>query len=191
MEVSSLQTLCKTVILTNRIFRSLEATLQTYQILKNIYKESIILLEIWNSNLTFVKTAFPSMLSKYGEDKLKEILEEDDFINCMNDYNEHLKARKQFSYLKGTVLDRPTPTYGVSKDLNNDTSSVLTTNEDGYYPTSVLLEGLKWPNDVVASKRETYLSALEFQSIFGMTKEEYSKLANHIKVRLKKQYKLF
>ena len=63
--------------------------------------------------------------------------------------------------------------------------------ESGFYPIEALVEGVLWPQDVVTTKREEYLSPDDFQKVFKMNKEAFAKLANHVKTRLKKEKKLF
>jgi hypothetical protein len=41
---------------------------------------------------------------------------------------------------------------------------------DGYYPLKCLVAGVAWPSGVDPSKREQFLSPIEFEKTFGMTK---------------------
>ncbi|CAE7699545.1 Avil, partial [Symbiodinium microadriaticum] len=80
----------------------------------------------------------------------------------------------------GTVLERPTVAINPSEGL-----------ERGEYPLRALVQGVAWPEDVDPTKREEYLSAAEFEEVFGMTKEEFRALPRYVRIRTKKEKLLF
>ncbi len=49
----------------------------------------------------------------------------------------------------------------------------------------------KYPSDIDISKRETYLSEIEFKEVFKMTIIEFNRLKKWKQIKLKKEYKLF
>jgi len=59
------------------------------------------------------------------------------------------------------------------------------------YPLSQLLIGQEYPPGVDPLKREEHLSDEEFVKVFGMSKEEWSKVADWKKEIEKKKAKLF
>ena len=64
-------------------------------------------------------------------------------------------------------------------------------DDDGKFPLSCLVAGVKWPEGVNPAKREEYLSDAEFLTVFKMNREQYSKLDKFKKIELKKQVSLF
>jgi len=48
-----------------------------------------------------------------------------------------------------------------------------------------------YPSDVIISQRESYLSNIEFEEIFKMTKDDFKKLKKWKQNNLKKKNKLF
>jgi len=61
------------------------------------------------------------------------------------------------------------------------------------YSYNILIQNRenKYPSDVDISKRETYLSEIEFKEVFKMTIIEFNRLKKWKQIKLKKEYKLF
>jgi len=126
--------------------------------------------------LSILASGFPYLLGKYGEEELKSSLDEADW-NCLwNGYNEQLQIKERFSYLKGTILER---------------KNIKITQLCDTYPLELLVEGVSWPSNVDVTKREQYLDDDAFYRVFKVTKEDFQKLAKHVKQRLKKEHGLF
>jgi len=62
-----------------------------------------------------------------------------------------------------------------------------------FYPYKLLVQNKNnnYPLDVILNQREYYLSDIEFEDIFEMTKTEFQNLKKWKKNNLKKQKKLF
>lgn len=129
--------------------------------------------------LESIKSRFPFMLEKYGEARLKEILPESDFRSCLTAFQAEQAVKKRVSTLKGTILD-PTEVYIDEKYKSS-----------GFYPVEALVQGVKWPSDVDATKREQYLNPEDFVTIFGMSKESFNALPKIKRIELRKLHKLF
>mmetsp|Transcript_70028 Transcript_70028/g.135186 ORF Transcript_70028/g.135186 Transcript_70028/m.135186 type:complete len:151 (-) Transcript_70028:438-890(-) len=65
--------------------------------------------------------------------------------------------------------------------------------DDRFYPLEVLTDPKMWRNDpnINPEEREKFLSAEIFQSVFGMAKEDFSKLPKWRQELLKKNHLLF
>jgi len=59
------------------------------------------------------------------------------------------------------------------------------------YSFHSLIVGAKWPEGIDPTKRETYLSNIQFAKIFGMDKETSAQLPQWKQEALKKEKKLF
>jgi len=86
------------------------------------------------------------------------------------------QEKERFSYLKGTILER---------------KNIKITQLCDTYPLELLVEGVSWPSNVDVTKREQYLDDDAFYRVFKVTKEDFQKLAKHVKQRLKKEHGLF
>lgn len=64
-------------------------------------------------------------------------------------------------------------------------------DESGKFPLSCLVAGVKWPEGVDPSRREEYLCEKEFEAVFKMNREQYSKLDKYKRIELKKHANLF
>ena len=83
-----------------------------------------------------------------------------------------------FSSLKGTVISHATICENVPR-------------EDGSYPLECLVQESAWPSGIDVTKREQYLSESDFVTVFKMTKEEFARNDKFVRLRLKKEAKLF
>ncbi len=59
------------------------------------------------------------------------------------------------------------------------------------YEKLMLNKDNNYPSDVIISQRECYLSNMEFEEIFKMTKDDFKKLKKWKQNNLKKKNKLF
>jgi hypothetical protein len=59
------------------------------------------------------------------------------------------------------------------------------------YEKLMLNKNNNYPSDVIISQRECYLSNMEFEEIFKMTKDDFKKLKKWKQNNLKKKNKLF
>lgn len=59
------------------------------------------------------------------------------------------------------------------------------------YEKLMLNKDNNYPSDVIISQRESYLSNVEFEEIFNMTKDDFKKLKKWKQNNLKKKNKLF
>ena len=121
--------------------------------------------------------AFPFLCDKYSKEYLIDILGDTMYHKFENDYDDLQKGIKYIKSMRGNLIDREIV------QCNKD--------ENGFYPYNALKCGVEWPNDVVVTIRETYLSDHEFQDVFKMSKEEFKSKDKIIKARLKKEVGLF
>jgi len=120
---------------------------------------------------------YPMLYDKYGVEEMKLIFAPEDFDRFEKERLNSLEIKSRFAHLKGSIIEP------VVKDVKP--------TEDGCYPVEALVQGAAWPADVDPAKRETYLSDSDFQAVFKMTKAEYLSKDKFVRMRLKKEYKLF
>jgi hypothetical protein len=123
-----------------------------------------------------IQNMFPAFLEHYSKEELIDRLGAELYTSLYDQYNNILQAKKQFSNLKGSIIELTRVEY----DENSE-----------YFPLEVLIQGAQWPKKVEVDKRENYLSPEDFHKVFKMTKEQFYKLAKYERIQLKKEKKLF
>ena len=94
--------------------------------------------------------------------------------------------------VKKTLVESTTSGHVIERRLYRQTSDEeRTTKQQGVYPYKALKEGMLWPNDVDPTRREQYLSDIEFENVFNMTKTEFEGLNRYKRRQLKQSVKLF
>ena len=135
---------------------------------------------LWEKIESLLKLRGSLLLECYDEKDLVRSFGEDVVLSLKRINSECIDAKKRMaSYRSGTAIERNTFDY---QSLDSDT---------GFYPLEALLTGVTWPAKVDPSRREEFLSPEEFFKVFHMDKIEFSKLAHHVRTRLKKEKKLF
>jgi Villin headpiece domain len=135
---------------------------------------------LWEKIESLLKLRGSLLLECYDEKDLVRCFGEDVVLSLKRINSECIDAKKRMaSYRSGTAIERNTFDY---QSLDSDTS---------FYPLEALLTGVTWPAKVDPSRREEFLSPEEFSKVFHMDKIEFSKLAHHVRTRLKKEKKLF
>lgn len=169
--------------------KEMEGILQFYELLSKINDLGIDEVDQMTSTLlvtlrevrSCIERRYPVIVEKFGRDIVEQVVGTNFSRKLEEEYETHLKAKKQMaSYRSGVVLEAAIPT----------TSSSMK-DENGYYPVDLLLQGVQWPADVDAAKRESYLSPDNFHGIFGMSKEDFARLSKYERIQLKKQHRLF
>lgn len=117
------------------------------------------------------------LVEKYGIDELKLVFEPEDLEWFEAERKKSMEVKKVFSSLKGTIIE--------------PTAVTVKPNDDGTYPLEALVQGAAWPPGIDCAKREQYLSDADFQSVFKMTKQEFMAKDKFIRIRLKKENRLF
>ena len=120
---------------------------------------------------------YPMLYDKYGVEEMKLIFSPEDFERFEQERLNSLEIKNRFAYLKGSIIEP------VVKDVKP--------TEDGCYPIEALVQGAAWPADVDPTKRETYLSESDFAAVFKMSRAEYLSKDKFVRLRLKKEHKLF
>ena len=120
---------------------------------------------------------YPMLYEKYGFDELKLVFAAEELERFEAERKQALEVKNRFASLKGTIIEP----VQISCEKT----------DDGSYPVQVRVQGAAWPADVNPSKREEYLSDQDFVSVFKMTKQELSQKDKFVKLRLKKEHKLF
>lgn len=131
---------------------------------------------------------FPAVLKYYEGDHeiLRAILGAETFDSLSASVRESEEAKSTLAkYRRGSIVEK------------DSSSSALTPEEERIFeerqelPLRVLLEGVKWPQGVEPSRRERYLSEVEFVSVFGITKESFGALPQYDRKNAKIKHKLF
>lgn len=120
---------------------------------------------------------YPMLLERFGMEEMKLIFEEGDLELFERERRKGLEVKKVFSSLKGTVVEPPV----VHVEARSD----------GTYPLEVLIQGAAWPPGIDCSKREQYLCDADFERVFQMTKKVFAEKDKHMRMRLKKENRLF
>lgn len=174
--IPTLQQLCVRHFSSDVFPRSLEAALTTLAKLQEIETFD----EVKAICVTFLRERAELLHKTYDQSSLERILGVEEVRRQCDQLTETARARRNFSYLTaGTVLDRPKPVVSRSP------------TEDGFYPFESLQTGMEWPVGVDPVNRERHLSPQEFESVFKMTKESFSKLPHFVRIRTKKEVGLF
>jgi hypothetical protein len=175
-EVPLLSTICSGSILKSSKFKSLDGVM-------NIYIK-LDLLPIYENVRSFARRfladRYPMLVEKFGREELQFIFSEEDILKFEAELDASAKVKHRFSSLKGTVLEPTVLTVVQAKAA-----------EDGSYPIESLLQGAAWPSDVDPSRREQYLSSESFWKVFGMSKEAFNSQDKFVRMRMKKECKLF
>lgn len=120
---------------------------------------------------------YPMLHEKYGIEEMKLIFSPEDLDHFEKERHVLLDIKNRLAYLKGTVIQPDI------KDFKR--------TEEGCYPIEALLQGAAWPSDVDPANREKYLSEVDFAKVFKMSKEDFYNKDKFMRMRLKKEYKLF
>jgi hypothetical protein len=120
---------------------------------------------------------YPMLVERYGIDEMRLIFDPEDVEVFERERQGRLEVKKVFSSLKGTVLE--------------PAGAKLAPRDDGSYPLEVLLQGASWPEGIDCSKREQYLSDSEFESVFKMSKADFAQKDKFVRMRMKKEHRLF
>lgn len=176
--IPSLESICASSIAKDNYMQTFEGSMKYYSFFRDKSENmsevhSILFAQARKCVLSY----FPVLLDKYGEEQVKDFLSPDDYVLFMKDLEEREAIKRKYAY-KGTVLEKPS-----CVDVGQ--------NENGEYPLRALLQGVEWPAGVDVSKREQYLSAEEFLSVFRITKEQFNALDKYKRMALKKEHKLF
>ena len=174
MAVPSLTELCLDSIKKSTYFRSTEGLLSIYATLDSGNPTYFATREY---AVRSIQERYPMLLEKYGLEEMKLIFDSHDLERFETARLKNLEVKKVFSSLKGTVIE----------PLNNSTKI----RADGTYPIEALLQGCAWPEGIDTSKREQYLSEEDFIQVFGMTKQEFNNKDKFVRLRLKKENRLF
>ena len=131
-----------------------------------------------------VGVLFPAILATYGEEVLKEVLGEHYFALYSQQMEETENARKTLkAFRSGSIIK--------SKENGLTEAEQELAKTHGIYPYRVLKAGVKWPEGIDATKRETYLSEQEFYDVMEISKESYLKMFKYKRIQLKKDKGLF
>jgi hypothetical protein len=171
--IPTLIDLCIEILLNNTESKSVDKVLDIYARV-DLHREGMETLR--QHIIKKIHSFFPLLLKKFPEDELKSFFDPDDWSVIHGTYFSLQKAKAEFSYLKGTVLDR---------------TSVAHIENSDFYPLEALLHGVAWPRNVKSDSREQFLSSGDFHIVFGMSKEEFVALPSHMKIRMKKEKQLF
>lgn len=117
------------------------------------------------------------LYEKYGYDELKLVFLPEHFERFESERKQALEIKNRMASLKGTIIE--------------PVRIACHKTEDGSYPLEALVQGAAWPSDVDPSKREEYLSDTDFASVFKMTKLDFRQKDKFVRLRLKKEHKLF
>jgi hypothetical protein len=115
-----------------------------------------------------IEKAFRALLTYYDEDKwvIADILGDTYYTELKTKLEERERGLKQFDkYRRGSVMEKD--------DSLLSAEEMQRYRNDGVLPYRVLKAGTKWPDGVVASRREEYLSEGEFERVFGMTRAAF------------------
>ena len=135
--------------------------------------------KLWDRVQAFLRNRGSMLVESYDYDDLQRYFGADLTLSLIKLHEDRLTAEKKMAgYRSGQVIERASINYdGVE--------------EKGFYPIEFLLEGVKWPEGLDPAKREEHLSQKDFMTVFKMERENYMKLSTFMKIRLKKQHKLF
>lgn len=135
--------------------------------------------KLWDRVQAFLRNRGSMLVESYDHDDLQRHFGADLTLSLIKLHENRLNAEKKMAgYRSGQAIER-TSMYYDGVQVN------------GSYPIEFLLEGTKWPDGVNPAKREEYLSEQDFWAIFKMDREKFMKLSEFMRVRLKKQHKLF
>lgn len=168
-EIPLLQDLCVNIILKSNS----ESIFYLYSLSDRMLKE-----EWKRKTLNYISMKFIYFLDKYGENNLKEILNNVDYERLYQQYQDNLITQRRFSVKVISFLYSSSSftsySYYYYEQGNVIEPQIIEISpeecKDGYYPLKLLLSGVAWPNDVDATKREQYLHPDEFMEVFGCTK---------------------
>lgn len=169
-----LSQICTDCIKNSSKFKSIEGLMQIYSKLDScdpLYSEIRI------HAVQKLAERYPMLREKYGIEEMKLIFSPEDLDNFEKELKDSQEIKSRFAHLKGTVLA--------------PVERVVAQTEDGCYPIDALIQGAAWPSDVDPSKRESYLSDKDFLAVFKMTKSEFAEKDKYVRLRLKKEHKLF
>lgn len=166
---------CIKLLKKSQKFKSTEGLLSIYAKLDSENPQFVEVRELAKRGLC---ERFPMLLEKYGIEEMRLIFDPEDLLRFEQEHRKSLEVKKIFSSLKGTVME---PTAAA------DTKQ----RSDGTYPVEVLLQGAAWPEGIDYSIREQYLSDRDFENIFKMSKTAFMAKDKFVRMRLKKENRLF
>lgn len=187
--LDSLKCLCLSSIvrdLRKQRLRNDESFLEIYELLMNIDALDINVVDKTRSGLESFMIEFKkSITSRFAlfRDRiqpslLRDVLGDVLFDSLSKSLEEEEQLKKHLTYCRsGSIIE---PMFVESSRDNK-----------GFYSIDSLIQGVKWPNDVDATRREEYLSPEDFEHIFKMTKEDFKSLDKYKRISLKKTHKLF
>jgi len=120
---------------------------------------------------------YPMLHEKYGIEEMRLIFSPPDLEHFEKERLVLVDIKNRLAYLKGTV---------IQPDIKEFKPS-----EDGFYPIEALIQGVTWPSNIDPANREKFLSEADFVKVFKMTKEEFYNKDKFVRMRLKKEHKLF
>eukprot|EP00388_Colpodella_angusta_P027818 GDKK01010569.1.p1 GENE.GDKK01010569.1~~GDKK01010569.1.p1 ORF type:complete len:172 (-),score=6.01 GDKK01010569.1:85-600(-) len=170
----NLAEICISCIKNSAKFKTLEGLLLIYSKLDS---GNPTFLNIRGYAIRNLSERYPMLYDRYGEEEMRLIFSPEDFERFEKERLSSLEIKNRFAYLKGSILEP------IAKDVK--------ATEEGFYPLEVLVQGAAWPTNIDPTKRETYLSENDFHAVFKMSKSEYLSKDRHVRLRLKKEYKLF
>ena len=178
-QVSSLNDICIEVMLKGGFPNSVDDAATLSLRIPNI-SSSPNYRVLWERILSLLKLRGSLLLECYDEMELVRCFGEEVVRSLKKINRECIDAKRRMArYRTGTAIEREI--YDI-ENLGLDT---------GFYPLEALLTGVTWPAKVNPSRREEHLSPEDFSKVFHMDKTEFSKLAEYVRIRLKKEKKLF
>lgn len=140
---------------------------------------NILYQKLWDRVQSYLKDRGSFLVESYDHNDLEKCFGANLTSSLVKLHENRLDAEKKIAgYRSGQTVERKIV-------------DCVTTDENGPYPIEALLEGVKWPEGLDPTRREEYLSSLDFIAVFKMDKETFMKLSTFMQIRLKKQSKLF
>lgn len=193
--IQSLEDLCEVAISRSVQFNSVSHILKFYTFFDNLAEPGSVVnsyIRLYNIARSKVRSFFPSLLSKFGQDYLEDILRKEDFDLFIADVHERENIEKRFSYLRGRDVERcSVHEKVVDDDMTPTADSVTGEQAEVVYPLNILLQGRAWPTGVDPTRRQDYLSDNDFVSVFKISKSQFSALDKYKRTALKKEVGLF
>lgn len=124
-----------------------------------------------------IRDHFSMLIENYYEEELISLLGMETWELLMNKHRANLEEKRIFTHItQGQVLSPK------MVDFDEDSE---------YFPLEVLEQGAQWPKRVDPGRREAYLSDQDFFQVFQMTKSDFYSLPSHLRIRHKKEKRLF
>lgn len=133
-----------------------------------------------------VESKWSMIRTQYDPEQLQDLFTEEE-IEKLDEAVESMEEarRKTATWRSGDVVERRASVQQLSEEDKKNATI-------GIYRYESLKQGLKWPDGVDSTKRETYLSEDEFITVFkGVSKADFAKLPQYEKIRMKKDVSLF